>query len=125
MTSEKALARDIVSRILEHWKAFGEPYAASNGQKSYHWRIQRTLGRDWSFHRFSDFLATQKIIKVLRSRSGKQWLFLKEVWDNLSEQERAQWLEKIDFLYDPTNEVRDLKAQGKMISARGKRKDID
>lgn len=93
---EKLLARDITKLILDFWLSYKEPADLNVLCISYSWRIKAQLGDEWSMLRFIEVLAGHGLYKILVARSGKHWIFLKDVWDGMSEAEQCIWLTRVN-----------------------------
>lgn len=122
MSKEKALVRDILWDISEHYKIYHEPIALHCIQSKFVRRLLKTIGNEWTFSRFCQFLAGQKLLHIIKTRGAKQWLMLYDDWASLSTLEQENLGNLCDFLIDPKREYYELKKQGKLKSAHGRRR---
>lgn len=86
----KLLARDILQAVLEHWELYKEPVSLSTLCNPYSHRLKRSLGFEVTVGWFVGVMANQGFLTVLRSRAGKKWVMLGDIWKGLSIEEQTR-----------------------------------
>lgn len=109
----KELVRKVVSEVGKQWDGFGEPLPLTMVGARWNGPFVREFGAGWDATRFCGYMEELGVLKVVRMRSGKQWVFLAVVWEGMSEAERAGWVERCETLVDPLNEAMKKKGAGK------------
>lgn len=98
----------IVQRVIKEcglqWRDYKEPMSIVSIGALINRALIDALGAGWNATRVCDWLEGKGIVKILRTRTGKQWVMLFDIWDALSQVERDALMVKIDSLTDPLTE---------------------
>lgn len=100
LNKTQRLAMELLRETLKHWEQFGEPISAQHLAIRFGVMFAR-LKSDVYFSTFLETLETAGLFKVIRIRSGKRWVFSRDVWDGLSSKSQANWLIRVSDRSDP------------------------
>lgn len=95
----QTLAIQLLRESWRHWTDWKEPISARLLQARYAVAFSK-LKLDSFFANYVEALADAGLFHVERTRTGKRWVFIQDVWDEFSEAERAEWKSRCAQLRD-------------------------
>ena len=94
------LTLDIVRELALHWSDWGEPMPL--------FMLQMRFSPYWcrynpglSFASYWLKLVELGVFHCVRARTGRRWIFVQDIWDSLSDAERATWQARCTDPQDP------------------------
>lgn len=110
----RIIVQKVVREVAAQWVEHREPLALSQIGSRINTALVRLTGRDWEATSFVETLQAQQILKVVRTKRGKRWVFLWDVWQAMGPNEQAAWLDRCAELIDPAADARERKVMRRL-----------
>ena len=97
----RLVVQRVVKDVAHQWTEYGEPLSMSIIGNRINLALIRAVGRTWDGTRFCEQLEAQKLLRIIRTRTGKRWVFLYDIWEAMPEAEKAEWKKRLFLMTDP------------------------
>lgn len=100
LKSGQRLAMEILRELIRHWRDHSEPMGARELQNRFSNHYGK-LGLEVFFTTYMERLAEAGLFYIIRTRRGRRWVFVNDVWESFSESERSNWMRRCEDYNDP------------------------
>jgi len=97
----KLLVGRVVREVGHQWTDYGEPLSLAACSSKFTEQLRRAAGFTWSIATFCEHLDALGLLKVVRVRTGKRWVYLRDVWDAMGPEGQAQARTHLEDKLDP------------------------